>query len=318
MRHIKVMQGLVKDHAEEDRAVDVNDKYRNKPPKVSSNFCSSIKSHPSVPQSQSFDVPRLQKVTRSNRSMNQRNKIRNKSEVKKLKSKTENKFIEAGVQTERVQDIKKLYDNGLIIYPSPCVVKELETGKRKQQSQDHGDNKNRGDELSNQMKNINLDDKDYIKENILALKQKAGKRDVNEDPTKPPANYQKGVLPKYLKDRKEEQGRVQEVDPECPPGHVLLPEEERKETLRVLRQSTCLHLTSFTKFIYVHFFQIAEFSYFKKCKKVAKDIFLDSVIYYIPISAIEMNDQNSKICSMYLVVELQPTILSHSLFFFIH
>lgn len=51
-----------------------------------------------------------------------------------------------------------------------------------------------------------------------------------------PPTYQKGVLPKYLKDRKDDQFK-EVLDDECPEGHVLLPEEERKETLRVLRQS---------------------------------------------------------------------------------
>lgn len=235
MRHIKVMQGLIKDNPDDIPTVDRTDKYRNKPPKVSSNITSPTKSHPSVPQSQSYDVPRLQKVSGSNRSVNQ------KIKSKKLKSKTENKFTETAVQTEREQDIRKLYDSGLIIYPSPEVVKGLKTNKRKQ-SQDHGDSnantKNQSDELSNRVENMGLEEKDYIKENILALKQKAaGKKDANEDATKPPANYQRGVVPKYLKNRKEEQGKCNEIDPECPPGHVLLPEDERKETLRVLRQS---------------------------------------------------------------------------------
>lgn len=230
------MQGIVKDNPDDIRTVDRNDKYRNKPPKVSSNITSPTKSHPSVPQTQSCDVPRLQKMSGSNKSVNQ------KSKTKKLKSKTENRFTETAVQTEREQDIKKLYDSGLIMYPSPEVIKGLKTGRRKQ-SQDHGDSnantKSLNDELSSRIENLDLEEKDYIKENILALKQKAGgKRDANEDTNKAPPTYQRGVVPKYLKNRKEEQGRCVEVDPECPPGHVLLPEEERKETLRVLRQST--------------------------------------------------------------------------------
>lgn len=78
------------------------------------------------------------------------------------------------------------------------------------------------------------DKHNFIKENIMALKQKAQKPEVNQNPLQ---NYQKGVLPKYLRDRKEEQKKELEGDTECPEGHVLLPEEERKETLRVLRQS---------------------------------------------------------------------------------
>lgn len=72
---------------------------------------------------------------------------------------------------------------------------------------------------------------------MKAVKQKVAKSEVNTDPNRAPANYQKGVLPKYLKERKEEVMKDIEDDPECPPGHVLLPDEERKETLRVLRQS---------------------------------------------------------------------------------
>lgn len=57
-----------------------------------------------------------------------------------------------------------------------------------------------------------------------------------------PSGYQKGVLPKYLRMRKEQEGIVPEAEPEgsygeCPPGHVALPDTERKETLKMLRNS---------------------------------------------------------------------------------
>ncbi|VVC95867.1 uncharacterized protein LOC126965314 [Leptidea sinapis] len=58
-----------------------------------------------------------------------------------------------------------------------------------------------------------------------------------------PAGYQKGVLPKYLRERKgqctkEIEGVAVEDDQVvCPPGHVTLPDNERKETLRMLRNS---------------------------------------------------------------------------------
>ncbi|KAF9421234.1 hypothetical protein HW555_002706 [Spodoptera exigua] len=58
-----------------------------------------------------------------------------------------------------------------------------------------------------------------------------------------PSGYQKGVLPKYLRERKEqgpkegEGGRLEEDHSVCPPGHVTLPDTERKETLRMLRNS---------------------------------------------------------------------------------
>ncbi|KAL4714376.1 hypothetical protein ACJJTC_009728 [Scirpophaga incertulas] len=58
-----------------------------------------------------------------------------------------------------------------------------------------------------------------------------------------PTGYQKGVVPKYLRDRKEhavkesESTKPDEDDSMCPPGHVALPDMERKETLRMLRNS---------------------------------------------------------------------------------
>ncbi|XP_041981867.1 uncharacterized protein LOC121735204 [Aricia agestis] len=62
----------------------------------------------------------------------------------------------------------------------------------------------------------------------------------NKDPYLPPG-YQKGVLPKYLREKKEKAIELEGVkvddDGFCPPGHVTLPDSERKETLRMLRNS---------------------------------------------------------------------------------
>lgn len=56
-----------------------------------------------------------------------------------------------------------------------------------------------------------------------------------------PSGYQKGVLPKYLRERKEQlphaEGTGVAINEVCPPGHVALPDNERKETLRMLRNS---------------------------------------------------------------------------------
>lgn len=71
----------------------------------------------------------------------------------------------------------------------------------------------------------------------MAVKQKSSRQESVNTPGTLPPTYQKGVVPKYLKDRKDEHLKDLPEDEECPDGHVLLPEEERKETLRVLRQS---------------------------------------------------------------------------------
>lgn len=64
----------------------------------------------------------------------------------------------------------------------------------------------------------------------------------NNSNNTPAANYRMGVVPKYIKDRKEtlekiQKAKTQELDANCPDGHVLLPDHERKETLRVLRKN---------------------------------------------------------------------------------
>lgn len=78
------------------------------------------------------------------------------------------------------------------------------------------------------------ENKDFIKEN-KNIKTRAPKLSPVKVMAQAPPTYQRGVVPKYLKERKED--TIVEIDAECPPGHILLPEEERKETLRVLRQS---------------------------------------------------------------------------------
>lgn len=41
---------------------------------------------------------------------------------------------------------------------------------------------------------------------------------------------------------KEEKAKAEALDPDCPSGHVSLPEHERKETLNILKKSTELKL----------------------------------------------------------------------------
>lgn len=68
------------------------------------------------------------------------------------------------------------------------------------------------------------------------MKPKSLKQHPSKVPAQAPPTYQRGIIPKYLRDRRDEMQK-EETDEPCPDGHVLLPEEERKETLRVLRQS---------------------------------------------------------------------------------
>ncbi|KAM3957519.1 uncharacterized protein ACR2FA_008486 [Aphomia sociella] len=58
-----------------------------------------------------------------------------------------------------------------------------------------------------------------------------------------PSGYQRGVVPKYIRERKDQNTKEAELlkvegdQTICPPGHVTLPDTERKETLRMLRNS---------------------------------------------------------------------------------
>merc|ERR1719453_184304 len=78
----------------------------------------------------------------------------------------------------------------------------------------------------------------YIKQNNIAAKKKA--RSPNTKENKPPA-HQKGVVPQYLKQRKQQLQAEKDArkieDPNAPPGMVLMPEAERLETLKPLEAS---------------------------------------------------------------------------------
>lgn len=64
------------------------------------------------------------------------------------------------------------------------------------------------------------------------------------------------MLPKYLRDRKDlvpkemEGAKADDDQAVCPPGHVTLPDTERKETLRMLRNSKFMLDTTYPQTLY--------------------------------------------------------------------
>ncbi|XP_026294524.1 uncharacterized protein LOC113218400 [Frankliniella occidentalis] len=66
-----------------------------------------------------------------------------------------------------------------------------------------------------------------------------------------PSSYQKGEIPKYLCKRKTEQAlasaRAKEIDPSCPPGHVAMPDAERRETLDMILKNYNKLITELNK-----------------------------------------------------------------------
>lgn len=97
----------------------------------------------------------------------------------------------------------------------------------------------------------NADQLDFIRQNINAVKSwRPAKSNNVLSRNQLPINYKKGVPPKYIRARRESEeppsvnsseALVGSADPPkaipCPPGHVILPDDKRKETLRVLRES---------------------------------------------------------------------------------
>jgi hypothetical protein len=82
---------------------------------------------------------------------------------------------------------------------------------------------------------------DYLKNNSLAAKQPAKKSPAKENKAPAQPMHQRGKVPDYIKRRKEdlqaEADSRRVVDTGAPPGMILMPENERLETLRTLRQS---------------------------------------------------------------------------------
>lgn len=196
------------------------------------------------------------------RSMSNLHCVGHQAPTRKKEGK-ENTRADQAVQTEVTKDVNNLYKNGVIMYPSSKAftskkkdhIESLRKIKPAQQgSLEESDTDSvivvrpTSDKIFTQVENVaaskdseaevnTINEKDYIQRNIRALEGKTHKKNEIRDPTRPPPGYQKGVVPKYLRQRSD--ANVTEIADEldCPQGHVLLPEVERKETLKVLRQS---------------------------------------------------------------------------------
>ncbi|RZB39749.1 Enkurin domain containing protein [Asbolus verrucosus] len=232
IKHLKEMQGLIqKDKiTSQSQEIKVN-RFKHVTPKVYSNV--------STLRKLSKDSVTKRPLTHNQISKDIRGPVRSFYQKNRQE---EQKGINRGVQTERPEDIPKLYETGVLKYPSPSV---LSHGNKSNKTREQGDTKSpnksheRGDTPQNLTKNLqklDLDEKqNHIKQNIKNIKTK--KREESPDPNLAPATYQKGVLPKYLKERKEDIHPVEFIETENLSGLVLLPDDERKEYLRVAREN---------------------------------------------------------------------------------
>ncbi|PNF27998.1 hypothetical protein B7P43_G13858 [Cryptotermes secundus] len=182
-----------------------------------------------------------------------------------------------GCQTVDPKNFEELYNVGVIKYPSTRKIpgtklrhseKKLPTFEMEQQtdraqSRDNRIHNTTGDRLipdgsdDPDIQKLSLYEHkqdvhehqevgpgtDYIKMNVMSVKARQRTVEAASDPLKPPSTYQKGVIPKYLQERREalqKEAEKQErdvPDPACPPGHVTLQDSDRKETLRMLEQN---------------------------------------------------------------------------------
>ncbi|XP_043495460.1 uncharacterized protein LOC122519809 isoform X1 [Polistes fuscatus] len=161
------------------------------------------------------------------------------------------KYKHKGIQTLEEKQIDQLYMEGVIRYPTK---RNIENNEEK--------NKNESDQLLNspsELENVHaftsteLHDSKTSELSVINQKTDLVKPSKNRNTVASkiaaqlnngvvPTNYRKGIVPKYIKDRKEalqkeEEAKAAAFYPECPEGHVPLPDHERQETLRMLKKN---------------------------------------------------------------------------------
>lgn len=168
--------------------------------------------------------------------------------------KLQTKYRSQAIQTLDSNEINDIYSEGLIRYPSKKSVNKnastpepCEANKSSNLSTEGGDDK--VTESPKGEKNVesfessdHKNDVDYIKLNKERTSVASRMAMHVNNSGALPANYRKGVVPKYIKNRKEaqekeEKEKAEAFDPDCPESHIALPDNERQETLHMLKKS---------------------------------------------------------------------------------
>lgn len=165
------------------------------------------------------------------------------------------------IQTLNMKEIEDLYSEGVIKYPSKKYLNynEASTNSSADEQIDvssrsvkgspldqgdvqvleknvHGENGIKGSKFVSPKEEI-----DFVKLNKehTSITNKITQMNNNTNNILP-NNYRMGVIPKYIKNRKEiqvQKAKIEELDPNCPNGHIPLPDCERKETLQMLKKN---------------------------------------------------------------------------------
>ncbi|KAL7287108.1 hypothetical protein TKK_0018726 [Trichogramma kaykai] len=145
------------------------------------------------------------------------------------------KLVSLGIQTVDTEDIDSLYSEGIIRYPS-TKFKNSQNDLKEDNPQEIKNNENCIDSECQ----VN-DSKDYVKINKekITLASKLASQLSNSSAQ---ISHRMGVVPKYIKERKEELvkeklAKAAAKQSDCPVGHVPIPDNERKETLAMLKKN---------------------------------------------------------------------------------
>ncbi|OXU17992.1 hypothetical protein TSAR_011170 [Trichomalopsis sarcophagae] len=137
---------------------------------------------------------------------------------------TQIKCKSQGVQTLDTDDINSLYSEGVIRITNlnRISIFRYPSGRAKELEEP-----------------VNIKNNSEFSENESQLKSNKETKLINKLASQlnaPPPSYRIGVVPKYIKDRKEalqkeQLAKIADKHVDCPAGHVPLPDHERKETL---------------------------------------------------------------------------------------
>ncbi|XP_032677047.1 uncharacterized protein LOC116846823 isoform X2 [Odontomachus brunneus] len=166
------------------------------------------------------------------------------------------KYKNQGMQTLNIDQMENIYSEGIIRYPSEKITKhndavsdtnlneqeektiKLQINSPKSRDNMHSPEDLRKLDLRSTVSQTHREVDQLNKEYTSVVDKPA----IQLNHCAPPAHYRKGVVPKYLRERKEVQQKELKAKKEasysdCPENHVPLPDHERKETLQLLKKN---------------------------------------------------------------------------------